>query len=139
MRLAGIDAPERRQAYGERAKHHLAALVFGRSVIVVWDKRDRYGRIVGRVLARDCAGITCRYSLDAGLEQIKAGLAWHYKQYQNEQDPADRTQYAALEREARVRGEGLWKDPQPVPPWQYRHHSALDDGTSIRQQRQDRL
>jgi endonuclease YncB( thermonuclease family) len=122
VRLAGIDAPERRQAYGDRAKQHLSALVYGKAVVVVWDKRDRYGRIVGRVLARDCNGFTCRYSVDAGLEQIKAGLAWHYKQYAKEQPLAERTQYAALEQLARTRRDGLWHDVDPIPPWEYPHH-----------------
>ncbi len=122
VRLAGIDAPERRQAYGDRAKQHLSSLVYGKAVVVVWDKRDRYGRIVGRVLARDCSGLTCRYSVDAGLEQIKAGLAWHYKQYAKEQPLAERLEYAALEQLARTRREGLWHDADPIPPWEYRHH-----------------
>lgn len=132
VRLAGIDAPERRQAYGDRAKQHLSSLVYGKTVVVVWDKRDRYGRIVGRVLARDCSGLTCRYSIDAGLEQIKAGLAWHYKQYEKEQAPAERMRYAALEQEARTRREGLWHDAGPVPPWEYRHHSGPSDRAALR-------
>ena len=50
VRLSGIDAPERRQAYGERARQNLAANVHHKTVLVVWKKEDRYGRIVGRVL-----------------------------------------------------------------------------------------
>lgn len=87
----------------------------------MWEKRDRYGRIIGRVLAAECAHAGCGHVLDAGLEQIKAGLAWHYKQYQKDQMPGDRLQYAVSERDARARGEGLWKDPDPVPPWEFRH------------------
>ena len=50
VRLSGIDAPEKRQAYGERAKQHLSTLVFRKTVRVVWERRDRYSRIIGRVL-----------------------------------------------------------------------------------------
>ncbi|HEV7392579.1 MAG TPA: thermonuclease family protein [Burkholderiales bacterium] len=133
VRLAAIDAPERRQAYGERAKQHLSALVYGKTVLVLWEKRDRYGRIVGHVFARDCSPLDCRYSLDAGLEQIKAGLAWHYRQYEKEQAPAERLRYAALEQQARARREGLWSDAEPVPPWTYRHQSRNPERALIRE------
>lgn len=125
IRLSGIDAPEKRQAYGERSKQHLSDLVFGKSVLVVWDKRDRYGRIVGRVLAPECDRTACRYSIDAGLEQLKAGLAWHYKQYEKEQSVDDRARYSSSEQEARARREGLWKETDAVPPWQFRQQSSL--------------
>ena len=69
------------------------------------------------------------YVLDAGLEQIKAGLAWHYKQYQKDQAPDERLQYAVSERDARARGEGLWKDPDPVPPWEFRSASIASRHT----------
>jgi endonuclease YncB( thermonuclease family) len=130
IRLSGIDAPERRQAYGERSKQHLAAIVFQKPARVVWDKRDRYGRILGRVFAAACEH-GCAYSVDAGLEQIRAGLAWHYKQYQRDQSPSERARYAALEDEARARGEGLWKDADPVPPWNYRRPSAAAPSSTL--------
>ena len=119
VRLSGIDAPERRQAYGERAKQHLAALVFRKHVRVVWDKKDRYSRIVGRVFAAECEA-ACPYTVDVALEQIRAGLAWHYKQYAREQPPPQRELYAALERRARERREGLWQEPHPIAPWEFR-------------------
>jgi endonuclease YncB( thermonuclease family) len=119
VRLSGIDAPERRQPFGDRAKQHLAALVFRKTVRVEWDKRDRYSRIVGRVLAAECEA-ACPYTIDVGLEQIRAGLAWHYKQYAREQPPVQRLRYAEIERRARERREGLWSDLQPTPPWAFR-------------------
>ena len=125
IRLSGIDAPERRQAYGGRAKQHLSALLYRKDVRVVWHKRDRYGRVVGRVLAPECERSVCRYSLDAGLEQIKAGLAWHYKDYARDQAPAERTLYAAVEQAARARREGLWREPEPVAPWHFRRPSRI--------------
>lgn len=125
IRLSGIDAPERRQAYGDRAKQHLAALVFRKDVRVVWHKRDRYGRIVGRVFAAECERRVCRYNIDAGLEQIKAGLAWHYKQYARDQPSDERARYAAVEQQARERRDGLWKELEPVAPWNFRRHPDM--------------
>ena len=128
IRLNGIDAPEKGQPYGTRAKEQLAALVFGKPVIVAWNKHDRYGRIVGQVrLAAPvaCTAPTCANSGDVGLTLIEAGLAWHYKRYQNEQTAEDRTRYARAEEEARSRRAGLWHDAHPVAPWDYRsNHRA---------------
>ncbi len=111
VRLTGIDAPEKRQAFGNVSKQSLAEQVAGQSVAVEWDKVDRYGRKVGKVLLR---------GLDCNLEQVKRGLAWHYKQYQREQSPADRTRYAAAEVEARAARLGLWRDAAPTSPWVFR-------------------
>jgi endonuclease YncB( thermonuclease family) len=112
IRLDGIDAPEKSQAYGTRSREHLAALAFGKPVVVLWSKRDRYGRIVGQV--------NVGASHDVGLALIEAGLAWHYKRYQHEQPAAERGRYARAEDEARTRRVGLWQDRHPVPPWEYR-------------------
>ena len=111
IRLQGIDAPERAQAYGSKSKEHLSDLVAGRFVVVEYDKRDRYGRIVGKVLVG---------GEDACLEQVLAGYAWHYKKYQAEQSETDRQVYAEAEIEAREAKRGLWQDPHAIPPWEYR-------------------
>ncbi len=111
IRLAGIDAPERKQAFGTRSREHLAGMVFRKSVTVQYDKRDRYGRIVGKVVVD---------GVDTGLEQIEAGMAWHYKAYASEQPSSDRVAYAWAEGDARAARRGLWRDPAPVPPWEYR-------------------
>ena len=113
IRLSGIDAPERRQAFGNVSKESLAEQVAGQSVAVEWEKVDRYGRKVGKVLL---AG------LDSNLVQIKRGLAWHYKQYEREQSPADRQSYAEAEVEARAAKLGLWRDAAPLPPWHFRRN-----------------
>jgi endonuclease YncB( thermonuclease family) len=133
VRLNGIDAPEKRQPYGMRAKEQLTALVFGKPVVVNWSKRDRYGRIVGQVLLAAptrCTTPECVASHDIGLALIEAGLAWHYKRYQHEQPPADRSRYAGAEEDARARRAGLWHDPHPVAPWDYRgiRRSQASDG-----------
>lgn len=111
IRLMGIDAPEKAQAYGQKAKQSLSDLVFDRDVSVTWFKRDRYGRTVGQVLVDD---------KDVCLEQIKRGLAWHYKQYEREQSVEDRSRYADAEKEARSARIGLWIDDNPIEPLRFR-------------------
>ena len=125
VRLAGIDAPEKGQPFGERAKENLSRLVFGRDVRVDWRKTDRYGRVVGTVWIASpdsrCRGKPdCAKTHDAGMAQLTVGLAWHYKKYAHEQEPQQRGQYAFAEEEARVKRAGLWRDPNPVPPWDWR-------------------
>ncbi len=104
IRLAGIDAPERKQAYGLASRKHLASIVAGQPVTIEYQKRDRYGRIVGKVWVN---------GVDACLEQVKAGLAWHYKKYQHEQSPEDRRLYAEAENKARDERLGLWREDNP--------------------------
>ena len=111
IRLQGIDAPERRQAFGTKPKEHLSNLVAEKTVDVDYSKYDRYGRILGKVIVN---------GEDANLEQIEAGMAWHYKKYQREQAPTDRIEYSDAELDARRLRVGLWRDPNPVPPWDYR-------------------
>ena len=111
IRLEGIDAPEKRQAFGSRSKESLAAMIFGKDVTVVYGKTDQYGRLVGKILLD---------GKDINLEQLKAGMAWHYKEYQREQTPEDRELYAKTEDEARTARRGLWQDPDPTEPSAFR-------------------
>ncbi len=111
VRLAGIDAPEKGQPWGQKSKESLSDQVFSRTVTVEWSKRDRYGRLIGKVLVD---------GQDANLVQVSRGLAWHYKAYEREQSPEDRGRYAAAEIEARNARQGLWSEPAPMPPWDYR-------------------
>lgn len=111
VRLAGIDAPEKRQPFGTRSREHLAALVFRREVDVEFTKTDRYGRIVGKVLVGN---------VDAGLRQLEEGMAWHYSAYAREQSLSDREEYGAAEGEAKNAGRGLWAERIPQPPWEFR-------------------
>lgn len=111
IRLAGIDAPEKKQAFGNRSRQHLAAAVFRKKVTVVIYKMDRYGRALGKVLLE---------GQDLNLLQVKTGFAWHYKQYQHEQPFADRRAYAEAEDEARKRRLGLWRAPDASAPWEFR-------------------
>jgi endonuclease YncB( thermonuclease family) len=121
IRLAGIDCPEKKQAFGQVAKHAMAELVYKKQVRVDTRKYDRYGRTIGVVWTTpDCQATKCPKQVDAGLELLTRGLAWHYKQYEKEQPTAERHAYAAAERQARQQNAGLWRDPLPVPPWDWR-------------------
>lgn len=114
IRLAGIDAPEKSQAFGERSKQHLSDLVFGKTVTVDWNKTDKYGRTIGKVIVN---------GQDANLRQVQAGMAWHYKQYEKEQSASDRSSYANSEANARALKVGLWRNATPTPPWDFRHQT----------------
>ena len=113
IRLGGIDAPEKSQAYGNRSKESLSDLVFSKAVTVETEKKDRYGRDVGKVLVS---------GVDANLLQVQRGFAWHYKAYQREQSANDRKLYDLAESEARAARRGLWADDVSVPPWDFRHN-----------------
>jgi endonuclease YncB( thermonuclease family) len=112
IRLAGIDCPERKQAWGERARQALAGYVFSQDVTVKWDKRDRYHRVVGTVLDNE---------KDVNLAMVKDGMCWWYRKYAHEQSPADQTLYEAEEARAKAKHLGLWSDSNPTPPWEWRH------------------
>lgn len=111
VRLAGIDAPEKSQAFGRRSKEHLSGLIFGKTVDGDWRKKDKYGRTVGKIFID---------GEDANLEQIKSGFAWHYKAYEREQSAADRQSYSQAEIDARIDRLGIWQDEDPVAPWDFR-------------------
>jgi endonuclease YncB( thermonuclease family) len=122
VRLAGIDAPEKAQPYGQASKHGLSDLVFGRNVDVHWSKEDQYGRLVGNVRVADvgCKAATCPKAVDAGYEQLRTGLAWWFRRYAHEQPKDEVARYEAAEQSARAGKLGLWKEAAPVPPWEWR-------------------
>lgn len=111
VRLSGIDAPESHQPFGQRSRQHLASMVFQKRVTIEWAKRDRYGRILGKVLSD---------GNDINLKQVEAGLAWHFKKYAKGQLPKDEHRYAEAENHARALRIGLWHDNHPIPPWEWR-------------------
>ncbi len=106
VRLAEIDAPEHDQAFGQQSKRSLTALALNRTATVEVRAHDDYGRTVGMVFV---AG----RSLDA--EQVRRGMAWVYRRYATTQS------LYALETEAKAARRGLWTDPNPQPPWDWRH------------------
>ena len=107
IRLHGIDCPEKRQAYGTRAKLATAVLTFGQTVTIRPYERDKYGRTVAEVTLAD----------ETNLNQLlaKDGWCWWYRKY-----APDDTVLETLETEARQTKRGLWNDPHPIPPWVYR-------------------
>jgi endonuclease YncB( thermonuclease family) len=105
VRLHGIDAPEAKQAFGTVARKALADLIADKTVSVEEVDRDRYGRVVGRV--------TVGGKL-VNAEQVRAGMAWRYVQFDR------RNEFGALEEEARRHRRGLWTDARPVAPWEWR-------------------
>jgi len=128
IRLAEIDCPERGQPFGQRAKQHAADLAFGKRVRVAEQSRDRYGRTVAEVFLEDGRSLN--------RELVQVGLAWQYRRYST--SPS----LAALEGSAREARRGLWGDPQPVPPWEWRaaarspdRHPRLRPGSAAEEER----
>jgi endonuclease YncB( thermonuclease family) len=130
VRLAGIDAPEKGQDFGQRSKQNLAIMAHGRQVMVEGHKIDRYGRFVGKVMVG---------GKDVNLGQIEVGLAWVYRAYEREMSLVDVATYRAAEIAAKGRKNGLWGMSDPQPPWEFRqgratgarHHLADPDAAVI--------
>ena len=108
VRLVGIDAPEKRQAYGQAAKRFAASLAFGQTVTVRVSGHDRNARLLGEVILPDGRSLA--------QELVRAGFAWWFRRYSHD------LTLAHLEEEAREGRRGLWADPSPEPPWTYRKH-----------------
>lgn len=111
IRLQGIDAPEKKQAFGQACKTSLMRLSDDQAAQVEAFKQDRYGRIVAKVTVN---------GKDLALEQIKAGCGWHYAAYEKEQSLGDQKAYTQAEQQARAAERGLWQDARPIAPWNYR-------------------
>jgi endonuclease YncB( thermonuclease family) len=110
IRLAGIDAPEKAQAFGTQARNALAVKVFRHTVRVEIGDTDCYGREVGRVF---CSG----HFINA--EMVHDGFAWRYPQW-------DKTgEFAAAQADARRHRRALWADRDPVPPWEFRRANRV--------------
>ncbi len=118
IRLFGIDAPEKKQPFGNRSKESLTELAFDKTVAVETTKRDKYGRQVGKVLVD---------GRDMNMVQVERGMAWFYRQYQREQSPNDRRLYEAAEDAAKAEKRGLWRDADPMPPWVWRKQQKKKD------------
>jgi micrococcal nuclease len=116
VRLDGIDAPETGQAFGARSRQALSSYVFGKTVTVRKTGEDRYDRTLG---------VLIEGGTDVNAKMVEDGLAWHYKRYSSD------ARLANLEREARLAKRGLWSDPNPVAPWDYRdlkRRPKVEDG-----------
>src|SRR5216684_4030803 len=113
VRLSGIDAPEHDQAFGTQSTQNLTSLISGKTVTLECESERSYGRLICKILLPS--------GEDVDLDQVKAGMAWHYKQFQDEQSPSDREAYATAECAAMKSKLGLWSDPHPVQPQDFRH------------------
>jgi len=110
IRLSGIDCPEKGQAFGQKAKQAASALAFGKNVTIQTHGKDKYKRTLGDVILPDGTNVN--------QELVKQGWCWWYKKYA----PGD-TVLEGLEKAARESRKGLWVDPHPVPPWEWRKRS----------------
>src|SRR5574341_309681 len=108
VRLIDIDAPELRQPFGTRSRQSLSSLCFGKVAMLDVRGQDRYNRTLALVT---CAGA------DVNAEQVRRGYAWTFVRYARADSPL-----FAIEREARTARRGLWQDPAPVAPWDWRNH-----------------
>ena len=105
IRFQHIDCPESSQAFGTKAKQVLSNKVFGRTVTVRWKEKDRYMRILGDVYVGQ------RW---INVEMVNEGMAWHYKFFSKD------ATIAAAQTKAKAGKVGLWSQPNPVPPWDFR-------------------
>ena len=112
VRLMGIDAPEKSQAFGAASKQALLNYIYQREVTVDYKKLDKYKRKVGKVILD---------KQDVCLAMIELGLAWHYKDYEKEQSKTDRDLYRQAELKARQSKIGLWQDSKAIEPSAFRH------------------
>jgi micrococcal nuclease len=117
IRLSGIDAPEKGQPFGESARQFTARLAFGHEVTVHVSGHDRYGRSLAEVLLPDGRNLN--------QELVRAGYAWWYRRYSRD------VTLAELEAQARLARVGLWADPHPMAPWEWRKSQALAAAVSI--------
>jgi len=108
VRLRGIDAPEKAQAYGMEAKESLKELIGRKTVKLDVKDIDRYGRVAVYVFVG---------SMNVNLEQVKRGFAWAYTEYL---DRPYASEFYEAEKQARKQRLGLWKELNPTPPWEWR-------------------
>ncbi len=106
VRIIGIDAPEKKQAYGNKSRQTLSDLIFQQQIEIDVQYQEKWGRYAAKVYLAD--------GRDVGLLMLQAGMAWHNVNY--DKTPA----YAAAEKTARKAKKGLWADAHPVAPWDFR-------------------
>lgn len=114
VRLAEIDAPELGQDFGKVSRDALAEMVFGKTVEVVDDGKDRYGRWIGHLIVD---------GQDANRQMVATGNAWHYATYSQD------ASLATLQQQAQSQKLGLWSQPNPTAPWDYRKNGKKQAGT----------
>ncbi|MDM0053917.1 thermonuclease family protein [Variovorax sp. J22R115] len=132
VRLNGIDAPEKSQPFGERAKQAMSDLVYMKEARLDCFKTDRYGRSVCKVMVAPASAPNGPKTLDAGLAMVTIGMAWWYRAYAREQSPQGQGQYEFAETEARAKHLGLWRDVQPTAPWDWRRRQRSQSAPSFK-------
>lgn len=105
IRLDGIDCPEKGQPFGRKATDFVKNLAAGKQAVVYWDKKDRYGRILGYLIVD---------GVNVNKELLKNGLAWHYKHFNQDKELAE------LEQQAKDKKLNIWSDKNPIEPYQWR-------------------
>jgi endonuclease YncB( thermonuclease family) len=106
VRLIEIDAPEKKQAFGQQSKKSLSDICFKKPVVAVEKGKDKYRRSLVRLYCDN---------VDANAEQVRRGMAWAYQKYLTDRSIEE------LEKEARSKKVGLWSEPNPIAPWDFRH------------------
>ena len=112
IRLQGIDAPETVQPFGDTARQKLTNLILNKTITIKSDSKDKYDRLIAKVSLNNN---------DICLVMIRTGQAWWFTRYADSQSPSDRLAYNEAEDQSRQQRLGLWADPNPVPPWTFRH------------------
>lgn len=116
VRVYGVDCPESSQPYGWWARLHTAGAALGREARLEPVERDRYGRLVARVIVK---------GESLGELLVRDGYAWVYDRYCN-RPSCDKLR--SLETQARRKEKGLWAEPDPIPPWRWRRGERPDSG-----------
>jgi endonuclease YncB( thermonuclease family) len=116
VRLEGIDAPEKAQAYGDESKEHLSKMILGRTVQCSSKKKDRYGRSIGTISLN---------GVNVNLQMVRDCYAWHYTAYQNEQSSSDRASFSAADSSCKSARLGLWANGRAMAPWEFRKYQFL--------------
>ena len=112
VRLFGIDAPELKQPYGKKSKQFLANLIAGKVVEVDENGKDRYKRTIGTIYLSNT---------DINAQMVESGYAWAYCKFSKE--------YTAQESKAKSQRLGLWRDQEPIPPWEWRRENLRTSHT----------
>lgn len=110
IRLDGIDAPEKGQAFGNVSREYLAKMIVGKRLTVTFTEKDKYGRILGKVSTDSI--------VDINLLAIESGMAWHYSYFNSEK------KYANAEKEAKRKKIGLWIDANPIIQYEFRKSNS---------------
>ncbi|KIQ26871.1 nuclease [Variovorax paradoxus] len=109
VRIAAIDAPEKKQPYGQRSRQALSRLCYAEKAVITERDTDRYGRTV--------ADVSC-HGEDAGSRMVSGGWAWVYDYHKIATKRGGGL--FRLQDSARAQRLGLWADAEPVPPWDWR-------------------